>query len=47
MPAASPNTTSSQSSSQSGSNDLSKTNLYIRGLNPNTTDKDLVNLCQP
>ncbi|XP_052091924.1 RNA-binding motif, single-stranded-interacting protein 1-like isoform X11 [Mytilus californianus] len=48
MPAASPNTTSSQSSSQSGSmNDLSKTNLYIRGLNPNTTDKDLINLCQP
>jgi hypothetical protein len=25
---------------------LSKTNLYIRGLTPNTTDKDLVNLCQ-
>ena len=24
---------------------LSKTNLYIRGLTPNTTDKDLVNLC--
>ncbi|XP_070212771.1 RNA-binding motif, single-stranded-interacting protein 2-like isoform X4 [Littorina saxatilis] len=45
MPAASPNTTSSQSSSHS--NDaLSKTNLYIRGLSPNTTDKDLVNLCQ-
>jgi hypothetical protein len=25
---------------------LSKTNLYIRGLSPDTTDKDLVNLCQ-
>jgi hypothetical protein len=25
---------------------LSRTNLYIRGLAPNTTDKDLVNLCQ-
>ncbi|KAK3108122.1 hypothetical protein FSP39_001669 [Pinctada imbricata] len=48
MPAASPNTTSSQSSNQSQSGDqLSRTNLYIRGLNPNTTDKDLVNLCQP
>ncbi|ESO99229.1 hypothetical protein LOTGIDRAFT_173771 [Lottia gigantea] len=47
MPAASPNTTSSQSSSQSVSGEsLSKTNLYIRGLNPNTSDKDLVNLCQ-
>nr|XP_022305831.1 RNA-binding motif, single-stranded-interacting protein 3-like isoform X3 [Crassostrea virginica] len=48
MPAASPNTTSSQSSNQSQSGEqLSRTNLYIRGLNPNTTDKDLVNLCQP
>ncbi|KAL3832646.1 hypothetical protein ACJMK2_024272 [Sinanodonta woodiana] len=48
MPAASPNTTSSQSSNHSsGSDQLSRTNLYIRGLNPNTTDKDLVNLCQP
>ncbi|KAM4023827.1 RNA-binding motif, single-stranded-interacting protein 1, partial [Anomaloglossus baeobatrachus] len=26
---------------------LSKTNLYIRGLLPNTTDQDLVKLCQP
>jgi len=25
---------------------LSRTNLYIRGLKPDTTDKDLVNLCQ-
>ncbi|XP_061179954.1 RNA-binding motif, single-stranded-interacting protein 3-like isoform X3 [Saccostrea echinata] len=45
MPAASPNTTSSQSSNSG--EQLSQTNLYIRGLNPNTTDKDLVNLCQP
>ncbi|KAK3927921.1 Protein alan shepard [Frankliniella fusca] len=26
---------------------LSKTNLYIRGLNQNTSDKDLVTMCQP
>ena len=26
---------------------LSQTNLYIRGLAPDTTDKDLVTLCQP
>ncbi|CAH1790422.1 unnamed protein product, partial [Owenia fusiformis] len=45
MPAASPNTTSSQSSNSSGEQ-LSRTNLYIRGLTPNTTDKDLINLCQ-
>ncbi|XP_076465840.1 uncharacterized protein LOC143297381 isoform X4 [Babylonia areolata] len=45
MPAASPNTTSSQSSNQSG-DALSRTNLYIRGLSPTTSDKDLVNLCQ-
>ena len=25
---------------------LSQTNLYIRGLNQNTTDEDLYNLCQ-
>uniref|UniRef100_A0A1Y1NLU8 Protein alan shepard n=1 Tax=Photinus pyralis TaxID=7054 RepID=A0A1Y1NLU8_PHOPY len=36
----------SHSSSQSSSGEqLSKTNLYIRGLNPSTTDKDLVGLC--
>ncbi|XP_052247906.1 RNA-binding motif, single-stranded-interacting protein 2-like isoform X5 [Dreissena polymorpha] len=46
MPAASPNTSQSSAGSQSG-DQLSKTNLYIRGLNPNTTDKDLVNLCTP
>ncbi len=26
---------------------LSKTNLYIRGLTPTTTDKDLYALCSP
>ncbi|XP_025093541.1 RNA-binding motif, single-stranded-interacting protein 1-like isoform X4 [Pomacea canaliculata] len=46
MPAASPNTTSSQSSNHSSGDALSRTNLYIRGLSPSTTDKDLVNLCQ-
>ncbi|BFZ02363.1 hypothetical protein BsWGS_05400 [Bradybaena similaris] len=46
MPANSPNHMSSHSSNHSQSGDpLSRTNLYIRGLNPNTTDKDLVNLC--
>ncbi|XP_077792738.1 RNA-binding motif, single-stranded-interacting protein 1 isoform X1 [Podarcis muralis] len=35
------------SSSNSGWDQLSKTNLYIRGLPPNTTDQDLVKLCQP
>ncbi|GBN01165.1 Protein alan shepard, partial [Araneus ventricosus] len=29
------------------SEQLSKTNLYIRGLTHNTTDKDLYNLCAP
>jgi len=28
-----------------GPENLSKTNLYIRGLTPNTTDQDLLNLC--
>uniref|UniRef100_A0A8C1YP42 RNA binding motif, single stranded interacting protein 2b n=1 Tax=Cyprinus carpio TaxID=7962 RepID=A0A8C1YP42_CYPCA len=42
----SPNTTSSNGSS-SGGDQLSKTNLYIRGLHPGTTDQDLVKLCQP
>jgi len=49
-PAASPSTTSSTASNQgslsSGSGEqLSKTNLYIRALHENTTDKDLVSLC--
>ncbi|KAG8199818.1 hypothetical protein JTE90_000908 [Oedothorax gibbosus] len=30
-----------------GNEQLSKTNLYIRGLTQNTTDKDLLNLCAP
>ncbi|KAE8581082.1 hypothetical protein XENTR_v10024662 [Xenopus tropicalis] len=41
------NNNSSSSSSSSGWDQLSKTNLYIRGLSPNTTDQDLVKLCQP
>ncbi|XP_054643609.1 RNA-binding motif, single-stranded-interacting protein 1-like [Dunckerocampus dactyliophorus] len=39
--------TNSSSSSTAGWEQLSKTNLYIRGLPPSTTDHDLVNLCQP
>uniref|UniRef100_A0A8C7F149 RNA binding motif single stranded interacting protein 1 n=1 Tax=Oncorhynchus kisutch TaxID=8019 RepID=A0A8C7F149_ONCKI len=35
------------SSSTAGWEQLSKTNLYIRGLAPATTDHDLVKLCQP
>ncbi|XP_055072254.1 RNA-binding motif, single-stranded-interacting protein 1 isoform X1 [Misgurnus anguillicaudatus] len=38
---------SSSSSSTVGWEQLSKTNLYIRGLLPQTTDHDLVKLCQP
>ncbi|XP_076862337.1 RNA-binding motif, single-stranded-interacting protein 3-like isoform X2 [Brachyhypopomus gauderio] len=37
----------STSYSQSGVEQLSKTNLYIRGLPPGTTDQDLIKLCQP
>uniref|UniRef100_A0A7N8X1A8 RNA binding motif, single stranded interacting protein 2b n=1 Tax=Mastacembelus armatus TaxID=205130 RepID=A0A7N8X1A8_9TELE len=40
-------TTISNGSSNSGGEQLSKTNLYIRGLHPGTTDQDLVKLCQP
>lgn len=36
----------SSSNGSSGSDQLSKTNLYIRGLQPGTTDQDLVRLCQ-
>jgi len=36
----------SPSSASGGEIPLSRTNLYIRGLQPNTTDRDLVNLCQ-
>ncbi|XP_034042478.1 RNA-binding motif, single-stranded-interacting protein 1 isoform X2 [Thalassophryne amazonica] len=41
------NNSSSSSSSTAGWEQLSKTNLYIRGLSPSTTDYDLVKLCQP
>ncbi|XP_021493457.1 RNA-binding motif, single-stranded-interacting protein 2 isoform X4 [Meriones unguiculatus] len=41
------NGTPNSSSGSSGSDQLSKTNLYIRGLQPGTTDQDLVKLCQP
>ncbi|TRY97731.1 hypothetical protein DNTS_008252 [Danionella cerebrum] len=37
----------SSSISSSGGDQLSKTNLYIRGLHPATSDADLVKLCQP
>uniref|UniRef100_A0A8C5HIQ4 RNA-binding motif, single-stranded-interacting protein 2-like n=1 Tax=Gouania willdenowi TaxID=441366 RepID=A0A8C5HIQ4_GOUWI len=43
----SPNTNNSSNSSGGGGEQLSKTNLYIRGLHPGTTDQDLVKLCQP
>uniref|UniRef100_A0A8C2VP36 RNA binding motif single stranded interacting protein 2 n=1 Tax=Chinchilla lanigera TaxID=34839 RepID=A0A8C2VP36_CHILA len=44
----SPSNGTPNSSSGGGGNDqLSKTNLYIRGLQPGTTDQDLVKLCQP
>uniref|UniRef100_A0A5F5PM35 RNA binding motif single stranded interacting protein 2 n=1 Tax=Equus caballus TaxID=9796 RepID=A0A5F5PM35_HORSE len=43
----SPSSSTPNSSSGSNGNDqLSKTNLYIRGLQPGTTDQDLVKLCQ-
>ncbi|GAB6032477.1 hypothetical protein CHUAL_011108 [Chamberlinius hualienensis] len=51
VPAASPSTSSSNNSNtgshsgSSGGEQLSKTNLYIRALPENTTDKDLVSLC--
>ncbi|XP_049862882.1 protein alan shepard isoform X2 [Schistocerca gregaria] len=35
----------SGSASSNSGEQLSKTNLYIRGLSQNTTDKDLVNMC--
>ncbi|XP_030229579.1 RNA-binding motif, single-stranded-interacting protein 2b isoform X2 [Gadus morhua] len=52
-PNAAPATTTTSSSSNGGGSSgsmgeqLSKTNLYIRGLHPGTTDQDLVKLCQP
>uniref|UniRef100_A0A674PLV2 RNA binding motif, single stranded interacting protein 2b n=1 Tax=Takifugu rubripes TaxID=31033 RepID=A0A674PLV2_TAKRU len=39
--------TTSISNGSGGGEQLSKTNLYIRGLHPGTTDQDLVKLCQP
>ncbi|ERE91751.1 RNA-binding motif, single-stranded-interacting protein 2 [Cricetulus griseus] len=41
------NSTPNSSSGSNGHDQLSKTNLYIRGLQPGTTDQDLVKLCQP
>ncbi|GIY74743.1 RNA-binding motif, single-stranded-interacting protein 2 [Caerostris extrusa] len=48
-PVISTSTPPSMGSDASGnhSEQLSKTNLYIRGLTHNTTDKDLYNLCAP
>ncbi|XP_062303361.1 RNA-binding motif, single-stranded-interacting protein 1 isoform X1 [Osmerus eperlanus] len=46
MAPGSPSTVSSSNSSTTGWDQLSKTNLYIRGLPPATTDLDLVKLCQ-
>ncbi|XP_064408476.1 RNA-binding motif, single-stranded-interacting protein 2b isoform X2 [Latimeria chalumnae] len=47
MASPSPSNNSSSTSSSGGGEQLSKTNLYIRGLHPGTTDQDLVKLCQP
>ncbi|XP_019736598.1 RNA-binding motif, single-stranded-interacting protein 2-like isoform X1 [Hippocampus comes] len=41
------NSSSNNGSGGGGGEQLSKTNLYIRGLHPGTTDQDLVKLCQP
>ncbi|XP_018597140.1 RNA-binding motif, single-stranded-interacting protein 1 isoform X3 [Scleropages formosus] len=46
-PSTNSSTNNSSSSSTAGWEQLSKTNLYIRGLPPATTDHDLVKLCQP
>ncbi|XP_072797012.1 RNA-binding motif, single-stranded-interacting protein 3 isoform X14 [Vicugna pacos] len=46
-PSPSTNSSSNHSSSHSSGEQLSKTNLYIRGLPPGTTDQDLIKLCQP
>ncbi|KAJ8354293.1 hypothetical protein SKAU_G00218600 [Synaphobranchus kaupii] len=42
-----PPSPSTNSSGHIGAEQLSKTNLYIRGLPPGTTDQDLIKLCQP
>nr|CAH0113344.1 unnamed protein product [Daphnia galeata] len=39
-------TTTASTGSSNNSDQLSRTNLYIRGLTPNTTDKDLEELCR-
>ncbi|XP_066503332.1 RNA-binding motif, single-stranded-interacting protein 1 isoform X2 [Hoplias malabaricus] len=46
-PSTNSSTNNSSNSSTTGWEQLSKTNLYIRGLPPSTTDHDLVKLCQP
>ncbi|XP_061827747.1 RNA-binding motif, single-stranded-interacting protein 1 isoform X2 [Nerophis lumbriciformis] len=46
-PMAPPSPGSSSSSSTAGWEQLSRTNLYIRGLSPSTSDRDLAHLCQP
>ncbi|XP_044789981.1 RNA-binding motif, single-stranded-interacting protein 3 isoform X9 [Bubalus kerabau] len=46
-PSPSTNSSSNHSTSNSSGEQLSKTNLYIRGLPPGTTDQDLIKLCQP
>uniref|UniRef100_A0A8C4SNL6 RNA binding motif, single stranded interacting protein n=1 Tax=Erpetoichthys calabaricus TaxID=27687 RepID=A0A8C4SNL6_ERPCA len=46
-PMAPPSPSTNSSSNSSSSEQLSKTNLYIRGLPPGTTDQDLIKLCQP
>lgn len=46
-PSTNSSTNNNSSSSSGGWEPLSKTNLYIRGLSPSTTDHDLVKLCQP
>ena len=46
-PSPSTNSSSNNSSNNSSGEQLSKTNLYIRGLPPGTTDQDLIKLCQP
>ncbi|XP_037542348.1 RNA-binding motif, single-stranded-interacting protein 1 [Nematolebias whitei] len=46
-PMAPPSPSTNSSSNTGGWEQLSKTNLYIRGLLPSTTDHDLVKLCHP
>ncbi|XP_063054763.1 RNA-binding motif, single-stranded-interacting protein 3 isoform X3 [Engraulis encrasicolus] len=46
-PMAPPSPSTNSSSHSSVAEQLSKTNLYIRGLPPATTDQDLIKLCQP